>query len=205
MVRMRISAFYICLTLPFPEIAEYGYRRQIYCDPTETPVYFNALHQIMHWATSVAHSSRDGLSNLVGIEISRGVWTVETLRECAVLLGLAQQSEEGVVGVLFGDDPDPAIIRDAWLKKVKDLNADFAAGRVRDKEALGQRKHELKEAYRIVSEGTGKAQVVAAYEDAIKLYGSMDITEAYQTLEVPAELDDEMIVTIFAMRVRIRL
>lgn len=92
-------------------------------------------------------------------------------------------------------------LKDAWLKKIKELNARFSAGAI-DKRAFDDQKRDLKTAYRIMSESSGGVEEVNACEATLKLYadGMFDVDGAYATLEVPKELDDEMIITIYGMR-----
>ncbi|KAG8893932.1 ubiquitin-specific protease ubp2, partial [Tulasnella sp. 403] len=173
-----------------------------YCNPAETFKYYTALNTIFQWASSVGDSSQEVLGNLIATELSRGRWTAEALREAVNILGLGTLLDDsGAMNV--GDDFDAARIKECWLQKLKETNAAFNSQPDLDRDMLNRKKQDLKEAFRIVSEATGRADAVAAYEESVKLFGNgmMDVAAAYSTLEVPADLDEEMVVTIYGMRV----
>ena len=173
----------------------FGYRKQAYCDPGQTPLYFASLRSIEHWAQTNRHFSYDLISQLVAIESSRGRWTGEHLEQAVRILGLTSPTSSRIEEGL-----EPERIKEAWLTQIKELNSSSTPVNKQDVDRL---KHDLKDAFKIVSESTGKEEVVRSYEETISLYGNgmMDATEAYITLEIPHDWDDESLITVYHMRV----
>lgn len=68
-------------------------------------------------------------------------------------------------------------------------------------DAVNERKRKsLRDALRIVAEGLGDVQLYELWKKAGQ-YGFMDPNKAYLTLDVPAETTDEMLMTVYQMRV----
>lgn len=68
-------------------------------------------------------------------------------------------------------------------------------------DAVNERKRKsLRDALRIVAEGLGDAQLYELWKRSGQ-YGFMDPNKAYLTLDVPAETTDEMLMTVYQMRV----
>ncbi|KAG8959209.1 ubiquitin-specific protease ubp2 [Tulasnella sp. 419] len=186
-------------------IVEAAYHSQRHCDPINTPTYFSALQDITTWATE--HLARDpsteGLQNLAMVERSKGLWTHEDLRWAHQILGIWDDETSRVMDGLRPED-----IREAWRKKLKELSEEAKKMRAVTGGAEWNRpptmtasKKDLKEAFRIISESMGSTSAMATFDEAIKVYESaMDIDEAYSTLDVPQDLDEDTMVVIFQMR-----
>ncbi|KAG9018788.1 ubiquitin-specific protease ubp2 [Tulasnella sp. 427] len=182
------------------ELVQFAYRRQTKCDPLNTPIYFSSLKGISNWATQVRNSSAEALQILISQEDSRGRWAPEDLNRASVVMGLMTEQD-----LALGRSLPPRyreMLKELWLASVKDINAELSENKI-TKSAADDRKRELREAFRILAESTGDTEVVLGFKEMMKMYGNgmMDVNDAYGTLEVARDWDDDTVVTILNMRI----
>jgi ubiquitin carboxyl-terminal hydrolase 25 len=203
---LRSSLIYLRKLTHFSlETVEYAYKHQVKCNPSDTVSYFTFLNSIRQWAHEIGHPSYDSLQITFSSEQSKGLWTSDDLRIHAETLGLLDQNGH-IPGDLTGDQ-----IREAWRSKVKLVNDQLKALNIPvttgtyvhspKKEDLEREARALKEAYRVVAESTGDEAVIRTYKDTMKLYSGMDVVEAYNTMDAPETVDDDMLVTLYNIRV----
>ncbi|KAG8924101.1 ubiquitin-specific protease ubp2 [Tulasnella sp. 417] len=184
------------------EVVKFAYRRQTHCDPKNTPYYFSLLKGLSVWATRIQNSSAEGLQILVIQEESRGRWSTDDLSRAAMMLGFMSEEDiatgnEIQLPPTFRED-----LRDAWLTRVKEVNTELSENRI-NRQMAEDRKRDLKECFRILAEHSRLPELVQGFRDNMRIYGNgmVDVQDAYNTLEVRKELDEDMIITIFNMRV----
>ncbi|KAG8938950.1 ubiquitin-specific protease ubp2, partial [Tulasnella sp. 408] len=184
------------------EVVKFAYRRQTQCDPKNTPTYFYFLKGITDWAMRMRHSSAEGLQMLLSQEDSRGRWSTDDLNRAAMLLGFLQEEDLSTIGEVQLPPNYREDLRDAWLARVKEANTELAENRI-NRQMADDRKRELRESFRILAEYSGTPELVQGFRDTMRIYGNgmVDVQDAYNTLEVPKELDEDMVITIFNMRV----
>lgn len=128
------------------------------------------------------------LDSLIASEVERGRWTLPELEGAISLLGfgrtnalkvdLAESDEEFVLSAW----------RDAMTRAWKDQDG-----------GVGRRK-ELTHALELVAEARGSRRLRAEAKDS-----KADLTpeKAYQTLVVPPDVEEAMLITVYNMRVRV--
>ncbi|KAG8844943.1 ubiquitin-specific protease ubp2 [Tulasnella sp. 330] len=192
-----------------PGLLEYAYLRQVQCDPLSTPVYLTDLCEIREWARRVHHdASIASLDELIAKETSQKRWHLPDLEVARKRLGVSREFDSDLLNEAFKAKVEfihQAV--DAQKAKIgRDLLAD------EDVAMVQVELRELKEAYRIIAESTGKDLVYQAYLRAVSGVGynqvlppyvppEMDIQTASKTLEVPLDWEDEMVVTMYGIRV----
>ncbi|KAG8915559.1 ubiquitin-specific protease ubp2 [Tulasnella sp. 408] len=186
------------------EVIKFAYRLQTQCDPQNTPTFLYFLRGITDWAMRMRHSSAEGLQMLIGQEDSRGRWATDDLSRAATLLGFLQEDFSAIGDVQLPPNYREDL-RDTWLTRVKEANAELAENRI-NRQMADDRKRELKGSFRILAEHSGAPELVQAFKDTMSIYGNgmVDVQEAYNTLKITKEMDEDMVVTVFNMRVEDR-
>lgn len=135
-------------------------------------------------------SCPSSLQDLVAMERSRDRFVIEDVANAAAVLGFGTN---GPLGVEYGetDIPDD-FIQNAWKECIKRSWRDPAGGSTTQREAT--------EAFRILAESRGSLQLRKVWESSKD--SVMSPERAYDTLEIPADVDDYMLITVFTMRVR---
>lgn len=126
---------------------------------------------------------------LVVEERSRHRFTYEDLEQAKKLLGFGK---DNILAVDLEEVDDDFVIN-AWKSALKRVlrEADGSAHRV-----------DLIDSFKIIADTRGSAKLREAWN---KDKGStMSLDTAYSTLDIPKEVDEEMLLTIFNMRVRCR-
>lgn len=127
------------------------------------------------------------LQSFVLDERERGRFTHEDFLEAPVILGFGAG---GTLGVEYDDDVPDEFIENAWRDAIR---------RAWREGGDGQRLSIANEAFRRIAEMRGNQALWKKWEQAKD--GGMTPERAYSTLEVPSEIDDGMLITIFSMRV----
>ncbi|KAG9023425.1 ubiquitin-specific protease ubp2 [Tulasnella sp. JGI-2019a] len=192
-----------------PELLEYAYLRQTQCDPTNTPVYLTNLHEIRQWAHRVHNiATIHSLDELIAKERSQKRWTLEELEGAQKLLEIPREFDNEQLNKIFS--VKVRIIFEQVEAEKKKTNSN----RLGEQEvAMVQvALQNLKEAYRILAESTGKNSVYQAYLESASIVSfnqepapfvppEMDLQTASRTLEIPLDFDDDMVVTMYNIRV----
>ena len=128
------------------------------------------------------------LQAIVVEERSRSRYTLEDQENAIKLLGFGK---DGPLGIEFESDVPEQFIADAWRDCVRRAWRDTVHG--------AELQREANEAFRIAVEARGSAKLWAMWENGRKM--TMNPDRAYDTLEIPKEVDDAMLLTVFVMRV----
>ncbi len=171
------------------ELLAFAYLAQCRCDPASTMVYFTQLWAIVN---SMIHLTQDApaeLQSLIVEERSRSRFTPEDYLDAVKTLGFGR---DGELGVELDADVDDDFIAQAWRSARQ-----RAWQRPADATLL---RAKLNDALRLIAESRGS-------EKLLKVWGEekgtgMSPDTAYSTLEVPRDMEESMLLTVYSMRVR---
>ncbi|KAI9070249.1 cysteine proteinase [Trametes sanguinea] len=170
------------------ELLAFAYLAQCRCDPANTMVYFTHLWTIVNTMIQLGQNVPQELQTLIVEERSRFRFTPEDLQEAAKILGFGR---DGELRVELDDEVDDDFIVQAWRsarQRAWQNPADATTQRAK-----------LNEALRLVAEARGSEKLLKAWND--EKGSGMSPETAYSTLEVPKEVDETMLLTVYSMRV----
>ncbi|KAJ8454785.1 hypothetical protein ONZ45_g19169 [Pleurotus djamor] len=170
-----------------PELLMFAYFAQCRCDPSGTVTSFSQLAKI---ATIMEenHLCPPELQDLLMNERSqRQRFTESDVLEAAGALGFGS---DGPLKVDFDNDIPSEFIENAWKDCIQRSWIDPRGSQVQT---------EATEALRILAEARGDQQLHRLWED--KKDRLMDPAKAYSTIEVPNDVEDAMLITIFGIRI----
>ncbi|KAI3622739.1 ubiquitin carboxyl-terminal hydrolase [Moniliophthora roreri] len=169
------------------DILSFAYLAQCRCDPAQTMEYFTAFSTIVKIMEQVASCPTE-LQELMMMEQSRQRFTAEELQSAAETLGFGSN---GALRVDYDNDIEDEFIENAWKECIKRSWTEA------DPRTL---QRAANDALRIVAEAKGSVGLKALYD---KGNNSLMLTpeRAYDVLEVPRDIDETMLITIFGMRV----
>ncbi|KAG6829774.1 hypothetical protein H0H92_003564 [Tricholoma furcatifolium] len=180
-----------------PELLTFAYHAQARCDPARTVDYFSALTDLvatLQSSASASASDGDGalaLAEVLATERSRDRFTRGDARRAAETLGFG---EHGVLGVEYTEaDVPEGFLANAWRECVKRAWRDPGPG--------GEGAELLRaanEAFRVLAEERGSEGLRREFESSKSRV--MTPEKAYDTLEVPRDVDDLMLITVYNMR-----
>ena len=131
------------------------------------------------------------LQEVVATERSRDRFTTTEVERAAADLGFGPS---GTLGVDYDEtDIEESFIENAWKECVKKS--------WKDPEHGSEIQRTANEALRIIAESRGSTPLRKVWENGKDRVMNPD--RAYDTLEVPKDVDDMMLITIFNMRVRV--
>lgn len=168
------------------ELLHFAYLAQCRCDPQSTPEYFQALSNIIDSLRAVLQCP-SSLETLLVAEKSRGRFTSADVQNAIRTLGFGANND---LRVDYDEDVDDNFLLSAWR--------DALRRSWRDPDGASRRR-DLNDAFRILAENRRSAELIKAFEDE-QLHG-MTPEKAYDTLEVPMGVDEEMLITVYNMRV----
>jgi ubiquitin carboxyl-terminal hydrolase 25/28 len=171
-----------------PELLAFAYLAQCRCDPAGTPKYFTYLANIVKQLQEYG-SCPAPLQELLALEQSRDRFTLEDIDTAAKTLGFGY---ENVLGVDYDEEIPDEFVENAWRDSVK------RSWREPDNGSDAQRL--INEAFRVLAESRSSIELRKAWETGKNKY--MNPERAYNTLEVPKDVEDYMLITVFNMRVR---
>ncbi|KAI6102677.1 hypothetical protein EDD16DRAFT_1696584 [Pisolithus croceorrhizus] len=166
----------------------FAYMAQCRCDPAQTPTYFTHFFTVVQAIQEFGEIPPQDLQNLVFEERSRNRYTEDDLRNAISILGFGK---DGPLRVELDADVDDDFIAEAWKDCVRRAWRDPKDG--------VQRQRDANDAFRIVAESRGSTKLRKMWEDSSK--NAMDPNRAYTVLEVPAETDESMLMTVYMVRV----
>ncbi|KAJ7459049.1 hypothetical protein B0H11DRAFT_2060211 [Mycena galericulata] len=164
-----------------PELLTFAYLAQCRCDPDHTIDYFSSLRTLSR-ALESSGSDPFMLVQLIASEGSRGRFAHEDIEAAAATLGFGA---EGYLKVEYGTDVSDEFVEHAWKDRRK-----------RDYENGDTLQNKADEALKILAAARGSHALRKAWENR----DIMDPDLAYRTLEVPKTTDEEMLITVFNMR-----
>ncbi|TFY55421.1 hypothetical protein EVG20_g9326 [Dentipellis fragilis] len=169
------------------ELLAFAYFAQTRCDPAHTVEYFSAFYKIFDIMVSSGDVPTD-LQSIIFDERNRNRFTHDNVREAVQTLGFGR---DGPLHVEFDDDVDDEFVRNAWREAVRRAWHDPVDGSAKWTAA--------NEAFRIVAETRGSVALRRAWEQEASVKMTPD--NAFHTLEVPKDVDEGMLITVYAMRV----
>jgi A repeated domain in UCH-protein len=128
------------------------------------------------------------LQNVVMDERSRFRYTHLDLENAIKFLGFGN---DGPLSIEFDEEVSEEFITNAWKDKVRRAWRDPRDG--------AEIQRDANESFRIVAEARGSVALRKLWED--NQGRTMNPDRAYSTLEIPAEVDDDMVLTVFSLRV----
>ena len=152
-------------------------------------LYFTYLTNIV----KVLHEYGSGsqlLQDLLAMEQSRERFTLEGVYDAATTLGFGA---ENVLHVDYDEDIPDEFVENAWKDCIK------RSWRDNDH---GAETHRLaNDAFRILADHRNSVRLRTLWDSGKNIY--MNPEKAYDTLEVPKDVEDYMLITVYNMRVRI--
>ncbi|KAF9225295.1 cysteine proteinase [Gyrodon lividus] len=170
-----------------PELLTFAYLAQCRCDPGRTPYYFTRFYSVIQAIQELGDIPSQDLQNLVLEERSRNRYTEDDRDGAIKILGFGK---DNLLRVDYEDDIDDNFVVAAWRDCVKRAWRDAKDG--------AQRLRDANDAFRIVAESRGSVNLRNLWEDSSR--NAMDPSRAYTVLEVPPEVDESMLMTVFMMR-----
>ncbi|KAI0328424.1 cysteine proteinase [Cubamyces sp. BRFM 1775] len=171
-----------------PELLTFAYFAQCRCDPANTMTYFTQIHGIVSIMMQLGQNVPSELQTLIAEERSRFRFTPDDLREAAKFLGFGR---DGELNVELDDEVDDDFIAQAWRS---------ARQRAwQDPSNATTRRAQLNEALRLIAEHRGSEKLLKVWND--EKGSGMSPDTAYSTLEVPRDVDETMLLTVYSMRV----
>ncbi|EIW87195.1 cysteine proteinase [Coniophora puteana RWD-64-598 SS2] len=170
------------------ELLNFAYMAQCRCDPKNTPIYFSHFYGIVRTMQDRGDIPPQELQNLVMEERGRGRYTDEDCNRAAEALGFGP---EGPLRVELDNDVPEEFIADAWRDAVRRA--------WRDPENCSQLQRDANDAFRIIAEARESAKLRTLWAESSR--NIMDPSRAYTVLEVPTDVEDSMLLTVYCMRV----
>jgi ubiquitin carboxyl-terminal hydrolase 25/28 len=181
---------------------------QARCDITHLPIHFDELislvDNILPQLKREEPLVNEDLRELIVMERSRDRWTpkeyndaLDTLQlgeDSPLLLGIFETDatflENAYKQLLYETWRPPTAAPSSWSEQVK------------MKMEPGERRQVLKNAVRIAAEGTGREEFYQVWKKISEPWSSMDPEKAYTTLGVPKDTTEDMLLTVYNLRVR---
>jgi ubiquitin carboxyl-terminal hydrolase 25 len=170
------------------ELLVFAYMAQCRCDPAQTPEYFTWFYSIIQAMQDLGQDTPTDLQSVVMEERTRHRYTRQDLEAAVKCLGFGN---DGPLSIEFDDEVSEEFIANAWRDKVRRA--------WRDRKDGGEIQRDANESFRILAEARGSAMLRKLWEESQGR--TMNPDRAYSTLEIPAEVDDAMLLTVFSMRV----
>ncbi|KAI0776350.1 cysteine proteinase [Trametes elegans] len=171
-----------------PELLAFAYLAQCRCDPSHTMQYFTQLWTIVNAMVQLGQNVPQELQTLIFDERARFRYTPDDLAEAARTLGFGREHE---LGVDLDGDVDDEFIAQAWRSARQRAWQDPASATTR--------RAKLNDALRLVAEHRGSEALLKVWSD--EKGTGMSPETAYSTLEVPRDVDEGMLLTVYSMRI----
>ncbi|KAF9469591.1 hypothetical protein BDZ94DRAFT_1151478 [Collybia nuda] len=170
-----------------PELLGFGYYAQCRCDPAGTVNYFSYLSDILNVMIELGNCP-PSLQEILLTERSRDRFTTEDLLSAIKVLGFGA---DGPLCVEYDDADIPeSFIENAWRECVKKSWKDQENGAAQLRDAT--------QAFKILAEARGSIALRGIWDSGKDKVMNPD--RAYDTLEVPKDVDEFMLITIYNMR-----
>ncbi|GLB43607.1 putative peptidase C19 family protein [Lyophyllum shimeji] len=169
------------------ELLAFAYYAQVRCDPAGTIDYFTHFSNIVQLMQNFPGCPQL-LPEILATERSRDRFTAEDLQRAAQILGFGP---EGPLGVDYDEtDVEESFLESAWRECIKRS--------WRDPERGSELLRSANEAFRMLAEARGSESLRRVWETGKDRV--MTPEKAYDTLEVPKDVDDFMLITVYNMR-----
>lgn len=171
------------------ELLLFAYLAQCRCDPAGTMIYFTHLNSI---ATAMMNNGvpvPTELQALILDERARFRYTTQDYHERISLLGFGR---DGELGFELDSEVDDQFIAEAWRSARRRTWHDPERG--------SETRNKLNEALRYVADQRHSSLLRKVWDEEIGT--GMSPEGAYKALEVPSDVDDSMLLTVFSLRVR---
>lgn len=172
------------------ELLVFAYMAQCRCDPANTVEYFSWFYNVVEAMQDLRQELSGDLQRIVIEERTRYRFTHLDLQKAAICLGFGK---DGPLCLDFDNDIDENFIACAWRDKVRRAWRDPKDG--------GDLQRDANESFRILAEARGSVKLRQLWEESQGR--TMNPDRAYSTLEIPTEVDDAMLLTVFSLRVSI--
>ncbi|KAF7337555.1 USP domain-containing protein [Mycena sanguinolenta] len=167
-----------------PELLTFAYLAQCRCDPERTVEYFSNMRQLVLTLEHLGMASESVLLiQLLEAEQERGRFSYEDIDAAAATLGFGA---EGPLKVEYGSDVPDEFVENAWKECVKRSWRDYSGG--------GKLQTDATKALKILADQRGSRTLQRVWENGKR--GIMSPERAYDTLEVPKDVDEEMLITL---------
>ncbi|KAJ3805779.1 hypothetical protein F5876DRAFT_51258 [Lentinula aff. lateritia] len=180
----------------------FAYLAQIRCDPAHTPTYFGALQVIMNALVQLSSMPEYGsvFINTTN-EDNNNVDNPDDERDRLIWETDDHYTSEELVTLI----PDDFIVN-AWRECFKRDSNSTPGGDIEmelyEGENSGKGRNNYTEALRIVAESRGSIELMDMWHKVQRGSGKLlTIEGAYAALEVPADIDDAMLITVYQMRI----
>jgi ubiquitin carboxyl-terminal hydrolase 25/28 len=170
------------------ELLAFSYYAQCRCHPRASHIYFQHLNNISDTLSNFG-APQSLLQEVVAMERSRDRFTTDDVERAAAWLGFGIN---GPLRVEYDEsDVEESCIVNSWGEWV------YRSGR--DLEHGSESLREANEALRILAEARGSEALRKVWETGRERV--MNPERAYDVLEVPKDVDEMMLITVFNMRV----
>lgn len=170
------------------ELLIFAYMAQCRCDPLHTPDYFTWFYSIVEAMQELRQDVPADMQSVVIDERSRGRYTHDDLQRAIKCLGFGN---EGALRIDFDEEISDDFITRAWRDIIKRAWRDPNNGTETQRDAH--------ESFRIIAEARGSTELKKLWEEGQNR--TMNPDRAYSTLEVPTDVEETMLLTVFSMRV----
>lgn len=161
---------------------------QCRCDPARTILYFTHFYAVVVAIQSLGGIPPQELQTAILEERSRGRFTEEDLHNAAAVLGFGK---DGAIRLDLEDDIEDDFLAEAWRTAIKNA--------WRDPKDCTQLQRDANDAFRMIAQSRGSKGLMKLWSESSK--NQMDPSRAYSVLEVSADVDDELVLTVFMLRV----
>ncbi|EGO31225.1 hypothetical protein SERLADRAFT_353805 [Serpula lacrymans var. lacrymans S7.9] len=173
---------------PDQELLAFAYMAQCRCNPIGTPDYFSHFYGIVKAMQDLGDIPPQELQNLVMEERGRYRYTYEDLQNATKTLGFGK---DGALGVDLEDDVPDDFVEQAWRDTVRRA--------WRDTQDSSDLQRDANDAFRMIAESRGSSKLRSIWADS--KHNQMNPSRAYSVLEVPQDVDETMLLTVFLMRI----
>ncbi|KAJ7665439.1 hypothetical protein DFH06DRAFT_1187350 [Mycena polygramma] len=169
-----------------PELLTFAYLAQCRCDPSRTVEYFSTIRSLAQVLEFLGEDCTM-IVQLLESEQERGRFSYDDITHSAATLGFGT---DGPLRVEYGTDVPDEFVENAWKECIKRSWYDHEGGTKIQTEA--------NKALKIIADSRGSRTLQRVWEHGKR--GIMSPERAFDTLEVSKEVDDELLITVFTMR-----